>query len=294
MRTSGGHVKVRDYFDHCLAHPELDPYVYFTPRSSRETAEVWRDLSPERIADEFDRGSCDLLFVADRDWKLVPKTFDGARVINLLQSLEACQPEHRMFRYLKRPALRICVSEEVFEASAPYRAGEAVVIKNGIPLDLFTPKAKRARSIVIWGLKDPGRATALADELRARDTDVALLLDYVPREEYARLLQEADLFVGFTKPVEGFYLPALEAMACGCAVVCRDATGNRGFCIDGETCLMPAGDDVPAYLAAVETLLGDGPFAERLRRGGLAIAQQYSLEQEREAFYHLLDTLVLR
>ena len=38
IRTSGGHIKVRDYFMHCLQHPELEPYLYFTPRSLGDAA----------------------------------------------------------------------------------------------------------------------------------------------------------------------------------------------------------------------------------------------------------------
>jgi glycosyltransferase involved in cell wall biosynthesis len=93
--------------------------------------------------------------------------------------------------------------------------------------------------------------------------------------------------------MEGFYLPALEAMASGCAVVCDDAMGNRGFCIDGETCLVVERDDVEGHVAAVERLLGDGELRQRLRRQGREVAACYSLEEERARFYRLLDEHVL-
>ena len=40
-------------------------------------------------------------------------------------------------------------------------------------------------------------------------------------------------------PKEGFYLPALEAMALGTIVVCPDCVGNRSFCVAGRQ-LLPA------------------------------------------------------
>ena len=50
---------------------------------------------------------------------------------------------------------------------------------------------------------------------------------------------------------EGFYLPALEAMAMGCVVICPDCVGNRAFCVDEVTALVPD-HDVAAVEAAVD------------------------------------------
>ena len=38
---------------------------------------------------------------------------------------------------------------------------------------------------------------------------------------------------------EGFYLPALEAMALGSLVICPDCIGNRSFCLPGRNCFRP-------------------------------------------------------
>ena len=44
-------------------------------------------------------------------------------------------------------------------------------------------------------------------------------------------------------PKEGFYLPAVEAMAAGTLVVCPDCVGNRAFCLDEVNCLRPAREE---------------------------------------------------
>jgi len=295
---SGGQVKVRDYFRHCLEHPRLDPYLYFTPKFHEQYAgaDVWRDIPETRIVREVELERYPVLFVTAKDWKYLPKhvPLDGKAVINFHQSLNEAQPGSRTFRYLAKPAARICTSAEVYAAVAPHMNGVAAVVPPGIPLDLFGQEgARRPGSVLIWGSKNPERAQRLHDTLAERGHDVTLRLAHASREEFAALLREHDCFVGCTLSMEGFYLPALEAMASGCAVICDDAAGNRAFCIDGETCLLLQRDDLEGHVAAVERLLGDSDLRERLRRQGREVAARYSLEDERVRFYRFLDEHVL-
>ena len=90
---------------------------------------------------------------------------------------------------------------------------------------------------------------------------------------------------------EGFYLPALEAMAAGAIVVCPDCTGNRGFCRDLETAFRPryALDDVvAACLAAVTQAPGD---AATMRAAAAAETRNHGLAAERLAFLRILDAV---
>jgi len=298
FQFSGGQVKVRDYFRHCLAHPSLEPYLYFTPRfHERYTGEdVWRDIAEEHVVPEVALERYQVLFVTAKDWKYLPKhvPLDGKVVIYFHQSLNEVQPDQRAVRYLARPAVRICTSAEVYAAIAPHMSGVAAVVPAGIPLDLFAREGtRRPGSVLIWGRKHPELAQRLHDELSARGRDVTLRLTFASREEFAALLREHDCFAGCTLPIEGFYLPALEAMASGCAVVCDDAGGNRGFCIDGETCLLLDRDDLEGHVAAVERVLDNSKLRERLRRQGREVALRYSLEEERARFYDVLDQHVL-
>jgi len=294
MRTSGTHLKLRDYFLYCLQHPQLEPYLYFTPDSDYGASEVWADIPRERIVREIQLDHYPVLFLTGKDWKFLPKSLNGKKVINLLQSLEQCEESHQVFRYLKRPALRICASREIGAAIQPHKNGEAAVIEYGIPLDLFrAATGKKANSILIWAKKQPEFGTKLFETLKARGLEVALLVENIPREQFAQRMGESGIVISLPLDKEGFYLPALEAMASGCAVICPDAIGNRAFCIHEQTCLMPKFGDLDDHLLMVERLLAEQALKENLRRQGMAMAESYSMEKERENFYRFLEKYIL-
>lgn len=73
---------------------------------------------------------------------------------------------------------------------------------------------------------------------------------------------------------EGFGLPALEAMSCGCPVVSTYAQGNEEFCRDGDTCLM--GRSVDELAAAVLRLQRDPGLAADLARSAARTARAYA------------------
>ena len=92
-------------------------------------------------------------------------------------------------------------------------------------------------------------------------------------EEVNRLFNEAAVFVQ-TSIHEGFCLPALEAMAAGCAVVSTDAHGNRDFCEGGKNCLAPRADK-RSVARALSRVIGDRSLREDLARAGVATAADY-------------------
>lgn len=288
-KLSGGQIKVREYFEHCLQHPELEPFVYFTPDSNFAQSPLWRELPAERIVRELAPENYDALFLAGKDWDLLPENLGGVKIINLVQHVKHAEAGNDRFAYLARPAYRICVSQEVCDAIAPHVNGPLRFIPNGVSLDLFRSKAEKARNaILIWARKNPALGRRLHETLLSRGLGSSLLVDYLPREKFAEALQRANIFVALTNSTEGFYLPALEGMASGCAVVCADAVGNRSFCVHEQTCLMPKWGEYEEHLAMIERLVHDEGLKETLRRNGISRAQTFSLQNERARFYDFL------
>ena len=160
------------------------------------------------------------------------------------------------------------------------------VVVNGIDLALFVPLLER---------RVPGRVLVMmrkhAEEARAaiaqlppavRDAADWLLIEQAcGQEEMLRHYQSADIFVATGYP-EGFALPPLEAMACGCAVAGYSGGGGSAFMADGETALVAPDGDVAALSACMGRLLTDVALRERVRAGGQKMASRFSIESMRQ------------
>jgi glycosyltransferase involved in cell wall biosynthesis len=86
---------------------------------------------------------------------------------------------------------------------------------------------------------------------------------------------------------EGFGLPALEAMHCGCPVVASD----RGSLpeVVGEAGLLLPPDDTAAWAGAMVRVLGDGALRAEMARGGRRKAETFSWEMTARATLALYE-----
>ena len=288
---TGGHLKVRHYFSHAEHSARFRPRIYFTPGSVRGPENPWYGISPPPLA-AWRPAEAALLFVAGLDWEAVPDP-SPAPVVNLIQHVRHAHAGDARRPFLTRPAVRICVSQEVADAIAETGAvnGPIHVIPNGIDLENIPSAPERDIHILIAGLKNPPFAALVAARLADMGVTAEVTNAMLPRSEFLERLSRARVAVTLPNHEEGFYLPALEAMAAGAIVVCPDCTGNRGFCRDRETAFRPryALDDVvAACIAAVTQSPGD---AATMRAAAVAETRKHGLAAERLAFLRILDAV---
>jgi glycosyltransferase involved in cell wall biosynthesis len=184
---------------------------------------------------------------------------------------------------------------------------DAVVVGHGIELGTFRPVAPGpgrgvppgapAGSPVVGAIGRLGAVKGYSDFLAAaqwlvRDgRSVRFLIasaDPVPlpegwtaesvrartEAEMAAFYSRCDVFV-FPSLAEGFGLPALEAMACGCAVITTDCGGVSAFARAGDNCLMVPPDRPRALAEAMARLLSEPELRARLARAGLETARSF-------------------
>jgi hypothetical protein len=242
------------------------------------------------------------VFLAGFDWESVAaseRDHFPRPIINLVQGLSHSDPQDTKFGFLGHRAIRICCSPETADAlRATGRVnGPIFTIANGIDMRLLpvpAPHAARQFDLLIVGVKAPRLARNLACALNLQYPSIQVLsvTEPLPRSAFLKALGAARTALLLPQPKEGFYLPALEAMMLRTIVLCPDVGGNRSFCRNGETAIVPSRYDLSALLAAVERVIAlDEPAREALITRAAAIAGSYGLSRERAAFHNILNEI---
>jgi glycosyltransferase involved in cell wall biosynthesis len=131
--------------------------------------------------------------------------------------------------------------------------------------------------IVGYLRKDIPEFESTLRDIRRRNEGIKITLaGYLSDSEILSLYKEADVFV-YPSLYEGFGLPILEAMACGCPVIASNVSalpevvGDAGLLVDPY--------DVEALAHAMSTVLQDDDLKMEMSRKGIAQAQKFSWEK---------------
>jgi glycosyltransferase involved in cell wall biosynthesis len=124
------------------------------------------------------------------------------------------------------------------------------------------------------GLKE-GREAFLHDLDRLGLRDSVRFIGNVGDEQLQLFYSLADVFV-FPSTFEGFGIPPLEAMACGCPVVCSNATSLPE--VVGDAAMLCDPQDADAFARGIVEVLTKPDVAANMRKKGLARAPQFFWE----------------
>lgn len=111
----------------------------------------------------------------------------------------------------------------------------------------------------------------------------------VSGEELFRLYNSAALFV-FPSLYEGFGLPPLEAMACGCPVITSNTSSLPEVVGDAGVLVNPY--DVNELAKAMERVLEDGDLREKLIKKGLERVKLFSWQKAASQTLEVYESLV--
>ncbi|HEX8130262.1 MAG TPA: glycosyltransferase family 4 protein [Pyrinomonadaceae bacterium] len=206
----------------------------------------------------------------------------------------------RMSRAFNSGQNVISTSPAVSEMLAESGVRPVAYIPCGLDFETYgidVPIERRAWGTIGFPVREqPSKGTADALEalktLRARHGDALRVAAFGPQEssglprwvraawlptdaELRGFYNSISIFV-FPSHYEGWGLPAVEALACGAALVTADSVGSREYALDGRTALVVPRARPDLLAAAIEILLRDDEMRRRLAHQGNAHVQQYT------------------
>lgn len=115
-----------------------------------------------------------------------------------------------------------------------------------------------------------------------------VLTDYIPLEDMPVLLGGAEALI-FPSLHEGFGLPLVEAMACGCPVVTSNSSAMPE--VVGEAGLLVDPKSVSDISSAIDKVLHDKQFSETMREKGLKRASMFTWEHTARKTLKVFETV---
>jgi len=118
--------------------------------------------------------------------------------------------------------------------------------------------------------------------------DEVIFTGYVPDEDLLYLYNAATLFA-YPSLYEGFGLPILEAMSCGCPVVASNVSSIPEVCEDAALMINPK--DVEELSQAMYKLIIEGSLRQMLIKKGLERVKQFSWRKTAEQTLEIYNKL---
>lgn len=194
--------------------------------------------------------------------------------------------------------LQIGFESDFYKLSKPIESRGACVL---IPLLKNESKGAVYGINALGGLKleDPGLIVLSYGDLEP--SEVPSSVDYYfgqhsvraysgPRNPVLKNMYNTAAVFVLPSLIEGFSLPTLEAMHCGCAVVVTDNGGINEYVRDGVNgVIVPTGDS-ESLKNEVTILLKDPTRRIHLARNALETSERFSLENSYQSFQSIMST----
>lgn len=129
--------------------------------------------------------------------------------------------------------------------------------------------------VVVGNLKNLGKQHLAERLIKLQNCNRVHFLGYVP-DELPGLYCGAEVFV-FPSLYEGFGMPPLEAMACGCPVVVSNTSSLPEVC--GEAAYYVNPYEIESIAEGIRTVVSDSDLKRSLRQKGVERAKMFTWEK---------------
>jgi len=158
----------------------------------------------------------------------------------------------------------------------------------------FDPKSPKTHHVLYYGSKRPWKGTSVIEAALSCTGLKILKMEgrNTPQKDLWRLYNRCNIYVAACQ-VEGFSMPELEAMYCGCNVICTNSGGNVDFVNSKNAVIV---DRTPTAInKAVHMLLNNRSLARRLRVEGRRTAahKKYNWDNITRKFEIIMKKLLV-
>jgi len=251
------------------------------------------------------------------DW-LLDYPVDRGRKFYFIQDYEDwSRPLEKVDATWKMPFKKIVIASWLKDlAKNKFREEVAGLIYDGVDLKIFNnllTKNKNSRPKILMmyhKLAKKGVVDGLAAFQKAQEKypeiELEMFGSYQPGPEVpanitfhrqpspqklSQLYHSADIFL-WPSRYEGFGLPPLEAMACGCAVISTDTGAIREYACDGENVIIVPSNEPDQLAGALIDLLSNDEKRARLGKNASQAAQKFNWDNSTEKLEKIfLDNL---
>jgi glycosyltransferase involved in cell wall biosynthesis len=239
----------------------------------------------------------------------------GRKVLIVFHHEDGTGPARQIEAIYRLPYYRIAFSNFVRD-DITSRFGYTIheVVPNGVDRGLFFPDGSaEARSVLFLYHPDPRKGPddglAALERLREQEPGVTLRClgpvrpsrfpDWLPFEFHPddatlrrRYSQSTTLL--YSSRHEGFGLPPLEAMSCGCPPVTTAVGAVPEYAIDGANAMVAPVGDVDALVKGMLALLRDPEQRARLSGSAVVTAERYAIGRVAPLFAEALARAAAR
>lgn len=229
----------------------------------------------------------------------------GAKINLLFHDETGTGPQHRIRRTYGLPFRRVAFSARVqAELQERFACEIHERVSAGVDTGVFFPDGASTDDTVLMLYHDDPRkgaddGIAALALLRARRPNVEVRMcgtvrprtlppwvrfDFRPTDDEMRRLYSTSSALLYPSRYEGFGLPPLEAMACGCPVVTTDVGAVAEFASDGCNASVVPPRDVGAMADRLDALLADRALRTKFSNNGLKTARRLDVSNTAPAF----------
>lgn len=244
----GAHHKTFDFFQHIKSFTDYNPLIFFDEDSIWDENLPWFNCFDRMPTLKDLKVKPDILFLnSGKDWikysehKTIP---DNMPIVSPVNNFRAVNPGHKSYEFLSRKAIRLCPSQELFDATFnhPDTNGKTIYLPNGVGIfeEAQNLKNNKVYDILIVGNKNPIMARQLFSAIKHLNAKIEVIDSWISKKEFQIKLAQSHLSVHLPKKVEEHYIPGVEAMMLESLVIIPDCVGNRSYSKHMETCYVSA------------------------------------------------------